>query len=245
MLWRELQSLEKWRASKLFRRVCLIAADNQGERMNMRSRQKKTVEPTATASGEPPEATASGEPPGGITQESLQLARPGTKSSDVQRLPVAWGNIVVDSLKIKDPAGMARRLRSELELGEGARTDYGRVLEALDRSATNFEGAARLARAAKLEDLAFGAQVAVRVESMRTSAMAELMAEYRAKERKSPTKDDIEDRMIQSWPDEYTEIKTRLAELHGAFRTLETLRDAWASRCADLRIMADKARPVR
>jgi hypothetical protein len=158
---------------------------------------------------------------------------------------VAWGNIVVDALRIKDPAGLAKKLRAELHLGEHARTDYGSVLEALDRTASNFESAGRLARAAKLEEQIFMDQVTVRLETMRSHALGELMAEYRDKQRRSPTTADVEDRMVQSWPDEYTGIKRRLAELHGAVRALEGLRDAWASRCADVRIMADKARPVR
>jgi len=162
----------------------------------------------------------------------------------VPQLPVAWGNIVTDALKIKDPAGLAKRLRAELELGEYARTQYGSVLEALDRSARNFDAAGRLFRAAKLEETTFEAEIAVRLEAMRSHAQAELAAEYGRKERRSPTQQDIEDRMVQSWPDEYTGIKRRLAELHGAVRALETLRDAWASRSPDLRIMADKARPI-
>lgn len=189
------------------------------------------------------ELQVSGDPE--ISQEAVQVGRPGTKAGHAPQVPVAWGNIIVDVLRIPDPAGLARQLRSELVLGEGARTDYGRVLEALDRSAGNFEAAVRLARAGKLEEDNYTAQVSVRVETMRSAATEELQTEYRAKQRRSPTIQDIEDRMVQSWPEEYQDIKRRLSELHAAVRSLEGLRDAWASRSADLRIMADKARPIR
>lgn len=198
------------------------------------------------ASGEPPqtlEAEASGEPPSDVQPAAR---RPGSTENGgkVPRPSVAWGNVVVDTLKIKDPAGLARRLRSELELGDG-RTEYGRVLEALDRCARNLDDAGRLHRAAKLEEETYTLDRAERLEIMRSSALAELMGEYKAKARPSPTQKDVEDRMLANWPEEYRTIRARLAELHAAVRSLETLRDAWASRCADLRIMADKARPIR
>lgn len=165
------------------------------------------------------------------------------KAQNVPQLPVGWGNVVTDSLDIKDPPGTAKRLREELSLGD-ERTSYGAVLQALDRSARNLDDAGRLHRAAKLEEESYAAKVAARLEVLRSSAQAELMEEYHRKERRSPTNDDVEARIVANWPDEYGAINERKARIHAAVATLETLRDAWASRCADLRVMADKARPV-
>ena len=165
------------------------------------------------------------------------------KDDKVPRPSVGWGNVVHDTLTVKDPAGLARRLREELSLGE-QRTAYGAVLEALDRSARNLDDAGRLYRAAKVEEETYTLRAEERLEVLRTTARHELMDEYAAKKRPSPTKADIEDRIRASWPDEYRTIRGRIAELHAAVQSLETLRDAWASRCADLRIMADKARPT-
>lgn len=192
-----------------------------------------------TASGEAPKSK--GDPPA----QEPQHERPGSKAPSYRdAIPIAWGSVVTDSLKIRDPAGLARRLRSELELGPERRHNYGHLLEALDRSARNYDDAGRLHRASKLEEEHYQASVAERLEVMRTSALAELMAEYREKARPSPAQRDVDDRMVANWPDEYRNIRERLSELHGATRSLEVLRDAWFSRCADLRVMADKARPA-
>lgn len=169
----------------------------------------------------------------------------GPQSEDitpVPSIPVGWGNVVTDTMTVTDPAGVAKRLREELSLGDG-RTDYGRVLEALDRSARNLDDAGRLHRAARLEEVRYEAAIAPKVEILRARATEELMNEYRLKKRASPTQKDIEDRMVGNWGREYLAMKERLAELHGAVGSLEVLRDAWSSRCADLRVMADKARP--
>jgi hypothetical protein len=157
-------------------------------------------------------------------------------------IPVGWGNLVTDSLRIEDPAALGRRLREDLEIGDG-RTEYGVVLEAMDRSAHNLDAATRLFRAAKIEEEKYEIATAARLSVLRERAMEELQAEYVKKLRKSPTLQDIEDRIMKHWPDEYRAIRVRKAELHGTVRTIEGLVHAWSSRCADLRVMADKARP--
>jgi hypothetical protein len=157
---------------------------------------------------------------------------------------VAWGNLVTDTLKIGNPATLAQRLRDELTLGD-ERVSYGSVVAALDRSAANLDAAGRLHRAARVEEARFELECAGRVGLLRSTAQDQLMAEYKEKRRRSPTNDDIEERVLSMWPDEYSSIKRRISELHAATRSLETLRDAWASRCADLRIMAQRAAQER
>lgn len=165
-------------------------------------------------------------------------AAPGQK--EVPPIPVGWGNIVRDTLRVSDPASIAKRLRDELSLGED-RTAYGVVLEALDKSARNIDDASRLYRAAKLEEESYERLTAERVEVMRHTALGELMAEYHAKKRPSPTLDAVKDRMIANWGDEYHAIEGRRGELHALTRSLENLLEAWKSRAADLRIMAGQA----
>jgi hypothetical protein len=159
-------------------------------------------------------------------------------------LPLAWGKIVDSTLVVKDPEALAKRLREELILGE-ERSTYASVSYALDRSASNLYAASRLARAAKLVDEKFRIDCESRFAEMRDTALRELMYEYNAKARKSPTKDDIEGRVMANDPEEYRELRERHGEIHGATRVLESLRDAWQSRTADLRALADKATHVQ
>lgn len=212
----------------------------------VRTRRKKVSgSPTVEASGEDHGATveASGERPGAPEPDPVPTPIPGT---DLYPRPgVAWGNVISDTLDVKDPAKVAKRLRAELELGPHDRTQYGAVLEALDRSDRNHDDAGRLYRSAKAEEARFNLECQERLEVMKSSSLTELMDEYKEKKRRSPVNDDIEDRMMSNWPDEYRAIKSRQANLHQAVRSLETLVAAWASRCPTLRIMAEKARPVR
>lgn len=207
--------------------------------MGTRRRRKKPAaepqddHPVIDASGDDPEVDASG------GDDDGDSSSPGPV--DAPRYSTAWGGVVKSSLAIKDPDAMSRRLRSELELGPEKRSSYAHVLEALDRSARNLDDAHRLCRAAKLEDERYERLAGERIEVLRSAALKELQAEYQNKKRPSPKKDDIEDRLLRDWPVEYRTIRDRIAELHGTVRSLEGLRDAWASRCADLRIMADKA----
>lgn len=181
------------------------------------------------------------EPPASAAQAPNNPAR--RPRPEVPSVAVGWGNIITDTLRIPDPHAVARRLRDELSLGD-ERTSYGIVLEALDKSAKNIDDASRLYRAAKLEEENYERNTAERVEVMRTNALGDLMAEYQAKKRPSPTAEAIKDRMIANWGDEYGTIERHRGELHALTRSLENLLEAWKSRAADLRIMAGQvARP--
>lgn len=168
--------------------------------------------------------------------------RPGRRGApeEYPRPGVAWGNIIRDTFRIPDPVALAKRLREELSLGDENRTSYAAVLEALDKSASNLDDAGRLYRASKIEEERYRLETEVNLEILRTEASKKLMSEYRAKLRKSPTVQDVEDKILDNWPTEYRTILERRAELHGAARSLEILVKAWGSRCADLRIMAER-----
>lgn len=208
--------------------------------MNVRRRK---VPGTGSTEGSSPAAVSEG---GGSSSSPFpETATPvvGEPSGERFPLPVAWGNVISDTLRIPDPAGLAKRLRDELSLGE-ERTAYGQILWALDRSARNFDDATRLYRRAKVEFETYSKEVQERIEVLRAAALRELMEEYKLKKRPSPTKGDIEDRVLANWGTEYRDLSGKLTQFEEATKSLEGLRDAWASRCADLREMSAKARPV-
>lgn len=209
-----------------------------------KTRPGQISESVIEASGEDAQAVveASGDnptPSPPVNEQPNPTAAVNKFVADYPRPGVAWGNIIRDTLKIKDPAGLARRLRAELVLDD--HTSYSLIIESLNKAASNFDEACRLHRAAKIEELEYKLVVDERMEVMKTAALDELMYEYHSKQRKSPTVDDTEQRMLKNWPDEYRALKVKTAELHGAVRSLEKLMEAWKTRSADLRVMADRA----
>ena len=155
------------------------------------------------------------------------------------RHPMPWGLVISDVFNL-DVHKTFARLERELTLGDSA-TEYGTVLRAVDQSARNLWEAARLARRAKLEDENFAAELDKGLEELRSAAVAALEEEKAKGQRsKAPTLKDIEDRMLASWPDEVTSIKSRKAEMHGALRAIEALELAWRDRCQSLRVLAQQ-----
>lgn len=178
--------------------------------------------------------------------EFLKVEASGDNNSNIRHFfvspDVGWGNVITDTLTIKDPAGIAKRLRDELTIDD--HTSYSLIVDSLNRAASNYELASRLFRAAKVEEVKYELLIRSRFEVMRTSAIEELMLEYRNKQRKSPTNDDIESRMQVNWSDEYNDLKIKSAEFHGAVRSLEKLMEAWKTRSSDLRAMVERVSRV-
>lgn len=164
-----------------------------------------------------------------------QAAEPGRKD----RHPMPWGLVITDVFNL-DVHKTLKRLEAELSLGDGS-TEYGTVLRAVDQSAKNLFEAARLARKAKLEDEKFALELDQRLEVLRSAAAAKLEQQKANGERsKAPTIKDIEDCMLSEWPDEMRSLKARKAEMHGAFRAIESLEMAWRDRCQSLRTLAQQ-----
>lgn len=162
---------------------------------------------------------------------------PDRQASDTPRFPSPWGAVITDIFDLEVHSTLAR-LTDELSLGDQA-TEYGSVLAALDKGSKNLFWAARLSRKAKLEDARFAAELDREIEVLRSSAVAQLELEKREGARsKAPTIQDIEDRMLASWPDAVMSLKARKAEMHGAFRAIEGLEQAWRERCAALRALS-------
>lgn len=159
--------------------------------------------------------------------------------SPKDRHPMPWGLVIHDVFNL-DVHKTFKRLESELTLGDGA-TEYGTVLKAVDSSARNLYDAARLARKAKLEDESFGTKLDMRLEVLRSAAQRAIVEERQAQRiSKAPTIQDIEDRMLASWPDEVLSIRSRKAEMHGALRVIEELQEAWKKRCSSVERLADQ-----
>lgn len=172
-------------------------------------------------------------------EDELQLPAQQDEPPAKDRHPRPWGLVITDVFHL-DVHQTYTRLVKELTLGDGA-TEYGTVIRAVDQGAKNLFEAARLSRKAKLEDEKFAADLDKRYEVLRTAAQQALEQDKANGVRsKAPTKQDIDDRMLSTWPDEVTSIKARKAEMHGAFRAIESLELAWRERCQSLRTLAQQ-----
>jgi hypothetical protein len=155
-----------------------------------------------------------------------------------------WGQVVTSIYDI-DIQATYRRLTDDLSLGDGA-TEYGAVLAAMDAAERNAFDASRLYRHAKLEEDRVTMEVDKKLEILRSSSRAELDKEKSDGIRsKAPTLQDIEDRMIASWPDDVAKHRQKIAEIHGAARVIEDLAGLWRSRCATLRVICERVTPNR
>lgn len=182
-------------------------------------------------------------------------ARTKTASADVApaQAPTSrgWGAVIEHAFAI-EPEALYQRLYDELRLGDDA-TEYGAVLAACDRAEQNALDAVRLARHAKLEDEAVARKANERLEVLRSAAKTELEAEVAASydeklkktTKKAPTIQDIEDRVVANWPDEFESVSRRKGEMHGVLRITEGLESSWRSRCATLRMILERVAPSR
>jgi hypothetical protein len=178
-----------------------------------------------------------------ISSTKSKEAYPTTDHSDHSdskySLNIAWGSVVRDTLRISNPLELVKKLKAELRLSKEELNSYENILNAVNNSAKNYNDSYMLYRASRCEDQQFSAKIRERIDVLKKEAINELMREYSAKKRKSPTIDDIEDRIISNWPDEYLRLRKQESELHGASKSLEALSKAWFSRCQDLRKILD------
>jgi hypothetical protein len=181
-------------------------------------------------------------------RKKVSSGEPVTESAPVESVgieeeapqpSVAWGTVIRDCLRIGNPAKLADQLRADLRIAPEALESYPALMKALEASAKNIDDSALLYRAAKVEENRFSIEKKERMEVLRSAAHGELMTEYKNKERKSPTKEDVSDRMLSCWPDEYRALENNESELHGAVKSLEMLMKAWVARNHDLRVMVE------
>lgn len=201
----------------------------------MQSRRKK-VEAGAAGAQDP-----SGNLEDTTLSEGSDAASKPVSRADKDRHPMPWGLVINDVFHL-DVHKTYARLNAELTLGDQS-TEYGSVLRAVDQGSRNLYDAARLARRAKLEDQNFSAELDMELEVLRTAAQRALEEDKaRGLRSKAPTIQDINDRMLSAWPDRVTSIRARKEEMHGAYRAIEALQEAWRERCAALRTLANQFR---
>lgn len=180
---------------------------------------------------------SAGQQPAEVVQSPPEEPVRAQVPSANERHPAPWGQVIRDVFDL-DVHATYTRLVDELTLGDNA-SEYGTVLRALDNSSRNLFEAARMARKAKIADLHFGTELDQELEVLRTAASKALQEEKAAGQRsKAATIQDINDRMLASWPDQVTSIRTRKEEMHGALRSIEALEVAWRERCQALRVLA-------
>lgn len=190
------------------------------------------------------------------TEAEAKPARTKTTAPKAERstsMPTesrGWGGVIEHAFTL-DPEPLYRRLYEDLRLGDEA-TEYGAVLAACDRAEQNTIDALRLARHAKLEDESVSRKANERLEVLRTAAKRELVAEVEASKdekgkpsMRAPTIQDIEDRVVANWPDEFASLSRRKEEMHGVLRVCEGLESSWRSRCATLRAILERVAPSR
>lgn len=163
-----------------------------------------------------------------------------------------WG-VVVEDMKKLDVQATYNKLRDALSLGNNA-TAYGEVLAAADTAEQNSFQAGMMVRMAKLEQIRIDGLIEEEMEVLRTAARKDITKERaegmdKDKLAKSGvgriTNQEVDDKMLADYAGHVRKLKARSAEAHGVRGTMEALYDAWKSRCATLRMMAEKVAPHR
>ncbi len=162
--------------------------------------------------------------------------------------PVApqWDRAFGQAISVPDPVALFRRLQDELApMDPGDLFLYPRIAERLNRAEANYLAAIQLARSSAVEEERYERHQGERLEIMRTSARHALEKEKAAAKLKAPTIQEVEDRMVSSWPEPVAELRDRLSEIKGATRVFDGLARAWESRAETLRQLAANAAKVR
>lgn len=180
-----------------------------------------------------------------FSEEQAEVqARIDAERAESSAIAAMWGPVVETITRI-DVAAVQERLYRELTLGDGV-TEYGAILHALDAADRNIVDAARLERAAKLEQQRVDREVNIELEVLRTAARNELEREKaEGKKSKAPTIEEVSDRMLNNWPTKVSQLEDQTHQIHAVRAVCETLTQAWRSRASSLRAMADRYAPRR
>lgn len=216
-----------------------MAGEANGVTTGTRRRRIGTGEASATATTRATEIIPTGAPD---TADAVAAAEVAPSSSAAG----TWGGLIETVLEIGDPRSLYDRLYAELSLEGGELASFGAIAAAANHAERNIVDATRLHRAARLEEERVRYDTAKREEILRTSARAELEREKAdGKRSKAPTIQDVEDRMIASWPDALSDIRGARDKVHAVVETTDALCRAWVSRAATLRSMLDRFAPRR
>lgn len=164
-------------------------------------------------------------------------------STHIPRSNAAWGAVIDDVYKI-DVRAVFQTLTEQLTVDWSAGVRIGLLYKLCNEADANSFMAAKLARAAKLEDERVKEDGEIELSMLRESARAELAEEKKeGKLSRAATIKDVEDRVRQRWPDRQQKIKIERAKMHGACRACEALLESWRERSRSIRAMLQGRRP--
>jgi hypothetical protein len=149
---------------------------------------------------------------------------------------------IVESVYVDDVKAAYDRLEAELEVGD-ARTDYGTVMQHLDRAERNARMAHRLWQTAIVEFKRWELDNEVVSSGMRLEATRSLQREKESGLRaKQITDADVESRVADLFPDEWRSQQWQRNRLKGMVASMENLSEVWLSRCRTLNTILSKQR---
>jgi hypothetical protein len=158
--------------------------------------------------------------------------------------PAGFGPIVEHAMTI-DVGAEYERLRAGLELGD-RRHEYGPVMEALDRVERDTVAARRLYRAAVVAHEAFEIDAREQIAALREKGRLALQEQKNEGTRsKAITNDDVEDWCVENFGDAWRAVSEKRAKLKGTAEVLGELAEAYRSRQATVRMLAERVAPRR
>lgn len=145
---------------------------------------------------------------------------------------------IVESIFAIDVEAEYARLKRELRVqGEGFR-HRDTLLAALDSAEENARIARDIAVTARVERETWKVKQEAILAGIRSRALIDLQKEKEAGLRnKQITDADVESRMAELFPDEYTYAREREAKVKGMAESLDTLANLWEHRCSSLQSM--------
>lgn len=149
---------------------------------------------------------------------------------------------IVTTLFVDDPKATYDRLEKALVVGD-KRTDYGSMMEHLDRAERNARDAHRLWQTAIVEYKRWEMDSEVTFAGMRSQASRSLQDEKEKGVRsKQITDADVEARIASLYPDEWRAQQSERAKLKAMLASMENLAEVWLSRCKTLQVLLSKQR---
>lgn len=198
--------------------------------------------------------TAEAPPPEARPSSALPARQPAAAAPSKEKKPWEergpWGVVVEDIVRM-DVKGTYDRLVKALRLGDGPLAEPAVIRAALKDAESNAFEAGKLARFAKLEQERVDRLCNREMEILRTSARTELERERKEAKKEATkgkeasagriTNQELDDKVMASWPDLYERLSARKDEAHAVRGTCENLYERWESRAATLRALNERA----
>ena len=163
------------------------------------------------------------------------------RDATIPRPNSQWGAVIDEVFRL-DVRKVYATLTQELAVDWNS-ISFGSLYEMANAADGRAFEAARLARAAKVEEGRVRDEAEGQLAALREAARTALALEKKeGKLARAPSKDDVEDRVRRLWPDKYRKIRDELAKMHGATRACEQLLISWRDRSRTLREMLNGKR---